>query len=163
LGFFLLIITGMLHIHWRMRTVVLIAGVAAVFVAWFIYYRAYQEPAAEPYLNSVLAIRGFRHAALNVFLGESKDYEIYVGEEFKVTWKTESLSEEGQLLYRGPVGVGVGLVHIQPQALASQSNSPFLDFIPTKAGIATFTLTITGPGIDGIYTIPSTLTVNIIP
>lgn len=140
---------------------VLIVAVAVICVCIF---SDRQNTTEEPlYVNSVLGIRGFLHGALKTAIGESGIYEVYVGEEFKVTWKTGNLSEDGQLLYRGPAGVGAGLISIPYQNIASQSQSPFLAFTPTEAGIAKFILTVTGPGVDGVYTVPSAITVNILP
>lgn len=144
------------------RAIIIGLSVLVLVGVWFAYYLKYQTSETPAlYVNSVLAIRGFRHGPLELGPGEADSYDIDVGEQVKVTWRAENLSESGQLLYKGPAGIGIGMVKIPLAPTASQSGFPFLNFTPTQAGIATFTLTVTGPGPDGIYTVPSTLTVNV--
>lgn len=130
-------------------------------VARQIVAEQHRAPETSTNVNSVLAIRGFRHDQLEVATGEIGSYEVDTGEEFKVTWKVENATENGQLLYQGPAGVGSGLIPVPLVTDASRSSAPFLTFTPKKPGTAQFLLTVTGPGPDGIYTLTSTLTVHI--
>lgn len=127
---------------------------------WF-FAASDRSPKTSTYMNSVLAIRGFRHAAKSVSTGEAATYELNVGEEAKITWKVENAREDGQIIYRGPAGIGTGLVPVPWDAPASPSAAPFLAFTPQAPGTAQFSLTTTGPGPDGIYTLTSVLTVTI--
>jgi hypothetical protein len=153
----------MLRTHLRIFLVIFLAGCLLLSGALIVRSRGKHNTISDTYVNAVLAARGFRHTASTVLLGESKPYTIHIGEELKITWKTEHLSEDGQLLYRGPDGIGTGLVAIPLHNMASQSEAPFLIFTPKKAGTAAFVLTVTGPGPEGIYTIPTALIVGIIP
>jgi hypothetical protein len=119
------------------------------------------EPSSSTYLNSVFAIRGFRHAGVDVPTGESVTYKVDVGEEFKVAWKVENATENGQLIYRGPFGIGAGVASIPFGLTASQSAIQFLQFTPREAGVANFSLTVTGPGPEGTYTLTSNIVVEI--
>ncbi len=133
-------------------------GIAAV-VCVVLFARHQVEP-LPPYVDATLAVRGFRHEVLDVAPGETREYDVDVGEQFKVAWATAHLSEDGQLLYRGPKGVGSGLIAIPLSEIATGSR-PFLQFTAKESGDAVFVLTATGPGQDGIYTLTNTLTVHI--
>jgi hypothetical protein len=125
------------------------------------FIRIKNESRTSTYVNSVLAVRGFRHKGIEVLTGDSAAYQVSKGEEFKVTWKVENATEKSQIIYQGPEGVGGGLVSI-PQVLSpSSSTSPFLTFTPRQAGTARISLTVTGPGPDGIYTLTSNVIVTI--
>ena len=114
------------------------------------------------YVNSEFAIRGFRHGELRLSTNESGNYALDVNEEFKLAWQAVNQSEGGQIIYHGPRGIGAGIIPIPKDTPASPSMS-VISFTPQEPGIAVFTLTVTGPGPDGVYTLPSTITATINP
>jgi hypothetical protein len=137
--------------------VLLVGGVFALKY----FMRIEDESHTSTYVNSVLAVRGFRHKGIEVLTGDSAAYQVNKGEEFKVTWKIENATENSQIIYQGPEGVGGGLVSIPYDLIPSSSNSPFLTFNPRQAGTARISLTVTGSGPDGIYTLTSNVIVTI--
>jgi hypothetical protein len=140
----------------------LVVCVVAMLLASYVAGRPSPQSAAEHSVDAVLAVRGFRHQAKQIPAGQSGEYSVDVGEQLKVTWQVVNASEDGQLIYHGPVGVGAGLVPIPREPVASQSGA-FLSFTPRTTGDATFQLTVTGPGPGGVYSPVSTLTVHILP
>ena len=115
----------------------------------------------SPYVNAVLAVRGFKHDPLEVTDGQTSSYTVNVGEEYKITWRVRNLSEDGQILYHGPSGE-TGIVVIPKDAPASASAQFVRSFTPDRPGTASFVLTATGPGQDGTYTLTDTLIVQVV-
>ncbi len=125
---------------------VLLAGVGIYF--WM------HQGASNEYRedNSILGIRGFRHEQLFASGGSTERYEVGVGEEFKVLALVHVLSNDGEMKWHGPAGIGEGSVVLKASASADAANKPVEEktelkvFTATQSGTAEFTLITTNPG-----------------
>ncbi len=113
----------------------------AVGAAWYVLNRT-NSPDAYSTKNIILGIRGFNHPQLFAAGGEAKQYDVRMGEEFKVLWIIHELTSDGHVTWHGPTGVGQGSVALHAPA---QELTEVRVFTATEPGTAEFILTATGP------------------
>ncbi|OGN30031.1 MAG: hypothetical protein A3A33_01760 [Candidatus Yanofskybacteria bacterium RIFCSPLOWO2_01_FULL_49_25] len=151
----------------RSTTIIVMVCVALVIagVWYFVLQNNDDEGAAygPEDVHAILAIRSFQGAELKTEQGQTANYTVHVGEEFKITWATANLIEDGQVVYQGPEGVGAGIIPIARGAsISADAPVPFKSFKAAQPGTGSFILTATGKGPTGTTTLSNTINVDYI-
>jgi hypothetical protein len=119
--------------------------VALIFVVGVGIYFAGRGSSPDEYKadNTVLGIRGFRHQQLFASGGATEQYEVGMGEEFKVLWIVHKLNQDGQFSWHGPAGVGEGSEILKAPG---DEVTGLKVLTANESGVAEFILIATGPG-----------------